>query len=348
MRIENIMGVRDYNSYARQLEENTNQKFAETVEFVLLGRVGDIGCATGAWLKSVASERSFRNCHLFGVEVADPLYRVSSQRRRAGEFGGVQLSLLRGDALDGPFFSPDSMDTIHTSSVTHEIYSHTSESHVQSYGNDDAAASVAAAHSTIGEKQLKEFIAHRYEELRPNGVWINRDVVGPEHGDRLVELDLCETDGNAPSGATVDSKEKTILGNLSTLERFQRFAYDYRRVEGYRLSYLLENTNHGTRVRLPLRDAWEFATKKDYIDNWEAEMHESFCFWSFSNWVHALEEGGFEVLEGSRAFTNPWIVERRLQKSIKLSPVGDFIGNVLPFPPTNMVIVARKRASRFR
>ena len=41
-------------------------------------------------------------------------------------------------------------------------------------------------------------------------------------------------------------------------------------------------------VEVSLRDACEFLSKKDYLDNWQSEMHETFCYWSFRDWRSAV------------------------------------------------------------
>jgi SAM-dependent methyltransferase len=299
--------------------------------------VADIGCATGAWLRNAAATNCFRESHLFGIEVAAPLFSVCAGRRAAGEFLGARLDLLRGDALDGPFFPLGSIDTVHTSSVTHEIYSHACDIEVSRYLATYPEASLASAHVAVGERQLRRFILQRHQELRPGGLWINRDVVGPECGDVLVNMELSSRDGSLVGPVPA------ALMSASTLDRFQRFAQDHRRAEGFELRYRLENSAGRWQAQLSIRDAWEFAMKKDYVDNWEAEMHESFCFWSFSDWVRTVEELGFEVLPGSRSFTNPWIVERRLQNSIRLFSTHGADSDSLPFPSTNMVLIARRR-----
>jgi hypothetical protein len=98
--------------------------------------------------------------------------------------------------------------------------------------------------------------------------------------------------------------------------------------------------------RLALRQAAEFLSKKDYTDNWSSEMNEEFCFWNFSKWKQALTEIGFKIFEnpnhqseGSRVYTNPWIVEHRHTGHAE---VMDLQGHALPWPPTNMILVAEK------
>ena len=91
--------------------------------------------------------------------------------------------------------------------------------------------------------------------------------------------------------------------------------------------------------------------KKDYIDNWDSEMHEEFAFWGFSDWKAALQSAGFHIIEnpnepetGSRVYTNPWIVENRWEGKVALYEMGQN-GDLepLPYPPTNIVLVGEKR-----
>ena len=80
-----------------------------------------------------------------------------------------------------------------------------------------------------------------------------------------------------------------------------------------------------------MEEASEFLLTKDYKDNWLSEMHERFCFWSFSEWKTALEEAGFAVDSRSSVFTNPWIMENRFMG--KASLYSEDLAP-LSYPPT--------------
>ncbi len=105
------------------------------------------------------------------------------------------------------------------------------------------------------------------------------------------------------------------------------------------LSYSPAATPQGDGFSLSLQPAMEFITKEDYTDNWQSEMNEAFCFWSFAEWQVALREAGFRVLEGSHAYTNEWRVKHRFAGRVALFAL---VGAPLPWPVTNMVLVGEK------
>jgi hypothetical protein len=172
-------------------------------------------------------------------------------------------------------------------------------------------------------------------------------VLGPEDRDQIVYLKLRRDDGRDDDPqlefATEDREglRQHLLG-LSTYGRFCRFARDFRHEEGYELPYRETTIEGEPLVELRLEDAYEFLSKKDYPDNWRSEMHERFCFWSFADWRSAVEEAGFHVHPGSRAFVNEWLVENRYRGKADLLVKTNFGMNPLPFPATHMVLAADK------
>lgn len=290
--------TRDYGSYVRQMDENAGMKWQEVAASVQSGRIGDIGCAVGSWLRAASYDSRLQDSDLYGIEVTRALFQVCEQRKDNNEFGTPNIWFAQKNAVTGLVFMPDSMDTIHTGSLTHEV---------ESYGSHE---------------DLLAFIENRFRELKRGGVWINRDVVGPPDRDRPVLL-------WAENGS----------GEGSARNLFLRFAADFRRAEGYELPYDERRIDGETWFALRAEDAAEFMLTKDYTDNWQSEMHERFCYWSYADWTAALTEVGFRIRPESRAYTNPWIVENRWQGSVRWT---DEHGNPLPWPPTNMVVVAAK------
>src|SRR5579871_1935341 len=124
------------------------------------------------------------------------------------------------------------MNNIHTSSLTHEI---------ESYGS---------------RKDLLQFIKNRYDELVPNGVWINRDVVGPNEKDKEVYMLLNTKDGSNENPFfefEVSHELSVYLQSLSTYSRFLRFAKDFRCKEGYQLLFKREKIDDTDYIKLSLK-----------------------------------------------------------------------------------------------
>ena len=310
-----ITTTRDYNTYVRQMDDIAVLKYNETAPFIRAGRIGDIGCAVGSWIKLACNDSRWRESDFYGIEVARHLFDICQQRKHNGEFNNPFVFFSQRNAVTGLAFDKGSMNTIHTSSLTHEI---------ESYG---------------GRQELLTFIKNRYEELAPGGVWINRDVVGPEDRDRMVLMRLSRADGRNDDFDRKHSTRENLaeyLKGLSTYGRFLRFAKDFRAKEGYQLKYSVDSDY----IKLSLKDACEFMSRKDYIDNWESEMHETFCFWDFNDWKDHLTEVGFSIAEGSHTYTNQWIVDNRLKGKVELFEEE---GARLDYPVTNMIMIAQKK-----
>ncbi len=347
MNISQILRNRDYNSYARQMEYNITEKYLETAPLIIPGRIGDIGCANGSWLRCAIADPRLEGSEFHGIELSPVLYDICEQRKLSGAFSIGKVMFSCKDAASDMMFMPNSMDTIHTSSLTHELRSQIADSHIVDYIEKNPCSRLVDAYSTVGERQVKQFMVNRYTELRSGGIWINRDVVGPAAGEKQVYLDLSKNDGRnndfERDFALLDRHGLSLyLNGLSTFARFLRFTRDYRRYEGYKVQSTHETVNGRHMVCLSLNDAWEFATKKDYVDNWWAEMHESFCFWSFEDWVNYAQAAGFDVLPASRVYTNGWIVANRLERRVMLLSYDSWEFNTIPYPPTNMILALRK------
>lgn len=317
--------TRDYNTYVREMDLNADLKFTETSPHIRPGRIGDIGCAVGSWIKRGCQETRLKESDFYGVEVSRKLYDLCGQRKENGEFQNPYVFFMKRNAVLGLVFDPDSMNTIHTSSLTHEI---------ESYG---------------GRADLLKFIENRYAELSSGGVWINRDVVGPENGDEIVYMRLNGCDG-ANEGYITSSESRSEspdelrahLEGLSTFSRFIRFAKDFRAHEGYHMEYDVEDISGMSFIRLKLRDACEFMTKKDYTDNWMSEMHETFCHWSLSDWKETMQHAGFRISPESRVYTNQWIVDNRLKGRVDLYRMMDGALEQMEYPTTHMLLLGEK------
>jgi SAM-dependent methyltransferase len=315
--------TRNYSTYARGMNEIVRLKYLDIRAGIKGGRIVDEGCADGALLAEIS--RDFPDSDLFGIDLSAEFAGRFHERQRAGEFGGAYVHFFHRNLLDR-IFEPESIDTTICNSTLHELWS---------YGE--------------GEKSVRSYLQEKFRQLRPGGRLIIRDVVGPEDGEREVLLWCSDNDGE-DAGTEVlahhAGRETQWLQQLSSRSRFLLFARDFL---GGRMPFPVVETEHEGRpaFRLSLRQAAEFFSKKDYTDNWKSEMNEAFCFWSFAQWKEVLAEIGFQVhenpnnpAEGSRAYTNPWIVEHRYAGHVELLGEGK---PSLPWPPTNMVLFAEKR-----
>jgi hypothetical protein len=316
--------TRNYNTYVRSFDEGAERKYAQVREYVRPGRIVDVGCCTGSILRQMTLDDRLRESDFYGVEVARPLFAECQHRKEQGAFANENVFFYQRDFAAGPIFAPHSIDTFTTFSLTHEIESY------------------------LGRAELLGFLRLLFEQLAVGGRWINLDVVGPDEPERRVWMWLNRDDGAAPPaegsppGATREER-KAALDQLSTWSRFAQFARDFRREEGYRVAYETRERDGRTYVELSLCDAAEFLSKKDYTDNWQSEMHETFCFWSFPRWCEALRDAGFRVLDGSHAFVNPWIATNRYEGKAALFTHSDGRLAPLEWPPTNMILVAERR-----
>ncbi len=318
---------RNYSTYARRMNEIIRLKYLDIREAIRPGRIVDEGCADGALLAEIS--REFPDSDLFGIDISAEFAGRFAERQRAGEFGGAYVHFFHRNLLDR-IFEPESIDTTICNSTLHELWS---------YGEQD--------------KTVRGYLAEKFRQLRPGGRLVIRDVVGPEHGEEVVYLYCSEEDGNElwdDAWQTTDSRFPEWLRDLSTRSRFFVFAHDFlarkraRKEAGVRFQAVDRARQPG--FLLSLRSAAEFLSKKDYLENWKSEMNEEFCFWSFTQWKQSLADAGFQILEnpnqpahGSRVYSNPWIVQNRYEGHAKLSSPA---GAPLPWPPTNMVLVAQK------
>lgn len=307
--------TRDYDTYVRAMSRTVEHKYADVREFLLPGRIVDEGCADGTLLARIA--RDFPDSDLIGVDLSAEMLARARERQRAGEFSGCFVHFHQANLLKPlPFTVP--VDTVLCNSTLHELYS---------FGE--------------GEASLRAYLRLKRAQLRSGGRIVIRDVVGPEGRKEEVLLRCAgDRDGDAWRSPPPGDPQAWLDG-LGTAQLFRRFAADFypRRPRPF-LPWSEAETPGGPGFRMPLQLAMEFVAKMTYTDNWASEMQEQFCFWEFDEWRAALEEAGFRVLEGSRAYVNAWRVANHFQGRVDLYSAE---GRPLPWPSTNMVLAAERR-----
>jgi SAM-dependent methyltransferase len=313
---------RDYQTYRRAFENGAWRKVGEFASEVEPGRILDVGCATGETLKLLSQQPALFESDFYGVEAARPLYQICEQRKSAGEFGNANMFFYQRNIMRSSFFAHNSLNTIITMALTHEIESY------------------------LGRDALLAFVKRMYDMLAPGGIYINYDVVAPDDKDATVYALFNEADGDNPDNLYPDIPEDQLqefLTGLSTKARFHRFVKDFRASEGDQMSYEFETIEGKEYAVMRRADLCDFLAKKDYVDSWHSEMHERFCFFEHEEWVALLQQTGFEIESTSQAKQNPWLIENRFEPAGKVyTKQLDGQLQLEPQPVTNTLLFARK------
>lgn len=309
-----ITETRDYGTYSFSMSRTDviERKYEDIKAGIVPGRIVDEGCADGALLIRIAKD--FPDSDLIGVEITREFLAEAHERQRRGEFGQTFVFFYQRNLAE-KIFEDNSIDTTICNSTTHEIWS---------YGGQD--------------ETLRAYLRYKYAQLRPGGALVIRDVIGPENGDEPIYALFEDADGLTPPAGEAPRMEARTL---STRGRFYRFAHDF--FNGRGVAYSEELIDGKTYIVASRRDIAEFLSKKDYVENWDSEMHEDFTHWPFSVWMSELTDAGFTPDAGlSHAYANSWIVEHHLKGTAELFRKTAKGLEPEPYAPTNVILVARK------
>lgn len=294
--------VEAYQRYLRGMDASMRQKVALTAAHLLCrGRVADMGMGSGAGSHALAA--LYPGLEVIGVDVDEAMVELARQR-----FQLPNLKFVCGD-LAAPIFEPYSLDGIFDCSVLH---------HVTTFGGYRYENAAAALESQAGQ-------------LKTHGVLVVRDFVAPANGDRPVLLDLHANDGDD----SIDPRK------ASTAALFCRFAAEFRSLSsapGFSFEERGPPRSGWRRFRLPYRAAVEFILRKDYRQDWEAEVKEEYTYFTQAEFEAVFAQLGLRLL-ASTPIWNPWIVANRWLGKVELRG-GD--GALLELPPTNYVIAGER------
>lgn len=334
-----LTATRNYATYAPGMSrpELIEMKYRDVKSSIAEGRIVDEGCADGGLLVPIA--RDFPDSDLIGIEITGEFLAQCDERQRRGDYGETYVHFHQRNLME-ELFDPGSIDTTLCNSTTHEIWS---------YG--DRADS------------LVPYLERKFRQTRRGGRLVIRDVVGPDDRDREVFL-WCNPDDGSNADVFQDFPGETALADhlrgLSTAARFRRFARDFladdrdrgRRGPDTAIAFDERTIDARSYFVLRLKDAAEFISRKDYLDNWRSELHEEFAFWGPTDWKRALTAAGFALIEtmnpsdplgGTRVYRNPWIVENRYRGKVELyARIGGGPLEPLEYPPTNVVLVGAR------
>lgn len=336
-----ITEMREYNTYARSFEEWALRKYNEIKEDILPGKIVDIGCASGWLLEQIAKDPNRRDCDLYGIEWARPLYEQAVYKKNQWWFDNDHIHFFQKNAIDNKVFPDNNIDTFITFALTHEVISYDSET------------------------KLQYFMKNIYDQLREGWRWINFDVVWPENPEEEILAKLCTVDweefhenvfqknlqeyndiinkerSNSYMSDQKKQKEKlsTYISSLSTLGRFKVFAKTFRSKQWEMLSY--EDSDINWTVLIKKRDIYEFMSKKDYPDNRMSEMNERFCTYSPAERKAVIEKAWFKAK--IEPVSNTWIHKNRYRDKVTIFQNNDgFEWDMIPYDATNIKIIADK------
>ncbi len=161
-----ITETRDYNTYARGMDNAIEFKFRDIEPFVVQGKIVDAGCGTGALVFKLSEK--FTESDVIGIEATRKFYEFCKLQNYPNPF----VYFYRRNILDQNF-KENTINTFIYSSVLHEIYSYT------------------------GKKAFYKLLKNTFKQLTPGGNIIIRDVIGPENGKEKILLELNEKDGKS-------------------------------------------------------------------------------------------------------------------------------------------------------
>jgi len=164
-------------------------------------------------------------------------------------------------------------------------------------------------------------LAVQVRSLREGGIIVVRDFLLPDGAEDDVLLDIPD--------ASVATLERTSHGHRSLHAS-----------KGFVMSREASAREGWARFRLSRRHAVEFVLRKDYQDDWEAEIKEEYTYFDRARFESVFAELGLRVL-ASTPIWNPWIVRNRFEGHFEMRALDE---RELPFPATNYVIVGERVA----
>ena len=163
--------------------------------------------------------------------------------------------------------------------------------------------------------RIDRALASAARELRPGGRLLIRDGISPDPRDVLLDL-----------------------MDASTKAQFDRFSREFKHGQGAAFTSLPPRDGAVATVQLSAHLANEFLCKKDYLQNWDIEVHEEYGVLTVDEWRAALTRNFFEV-RTIKTYVNEWIRQNRYCGHVRVTELkGESF-----WPATNAVIIGERR-----
>jgi SAM-dependent methyltransferase/nicotinamide mononucleotide adenylyltransferase len=170
------------------------------------------------------------------------------------------------------------------------------------------------SYSGYDRGRIDRALASAARELRPGGRLLIRDGISPDP--REVLLDLMD----APTAAQLD-----------------RFAREFKHGQGAACAPAERRDGAVATVRLSAHAANEFLCKKDYLKNWDIEVHEEYGVFTVDEWRAALARNFFSV-RTITTYVNEWIRQNRYIGHVRVTELN----GASFWPATNAVIIGER------
>jgi SAM-dependent methyltransferase len=294
-----------YASYYNGMDKSMRQKVALISSyFPSEGTVADMGSGSGSGSYDLAC--LYPGLHVVGVDISASAVNYSREK-----YVRENLSYKEGD-IANKLFSDNELTGILNSSVLH---------HVTSFNNFDTW-------------NIERLLDNQTEQLSPGGILAIRDFVIPDFGkgNEIIILELPENDGTR-TGTPAELNTAALFEKF--FREFQCSAYG----KGQGKYIRLQDETAGTaRFETDLRSATEFILRKDYRADWDVEILEEYLYYTKTQFETEFKKRGLRIVI-SREIRNPWIITNRFEGKVILKNKN---GDILPYPPTNYLIVGEK------
>ncbi len=194
------------------------------------------------------------------------------------------------------------------------------------YGvNADAVIMASVLHEIYSYNEdslaaVKNALEHAYQALKKGGRIIIKDFARPEDGTRRVRF----------YHAKSDVKDRHC---------FAEFALGFWQLNRPVPIDLYKCTEDYESFETDMASAYDYMFRKDYTEDWHAEIKEHYGFIHPRKLIFMLNDVGFKV-HVAKFFDNEWILEHRIRGKVWLKDVKT--GEDIPIPKYDMVIVAYK------
>ena len=171
------------------------------------------------------------------------------------------------------------------------------------------------SYSGYDRARVDRALASAARELRRGGRLLIRDGISPDARDVLLDL--------MDAGAAA---------------QFERFAREFKHGQGIRFTAAATRDGAVATVRLDAHSANEFLCKKDYLKNWDIEVHEEYGVFTVDEWRAALARNLFSV-RTITTYVNQWILQNRYQGHVNVTELN----GTSFWPATNAVIIGERQ-----